>query len=289
VFALKIRRGGEMLKNTFCHVPGIGYKTETEIWNKGVLTWHDLAKRNFKILETGNEAFIKIFIEQSIRELDCGNIHYFRGTVPSNSLWRLFPDFRHSMAYLDIETTGFGKGGDHITTIAMYDGKNIHYYVRGQNLAKFKDDIKHYKVIVTYNGTCFDLPFIRREMGISLDQAHIDLRYLLQGLGYTGGLKGCEQKLGLDRGDLKGVDGYFAVLLWRDYRRNGNTKALETLLAYNILDVVNLEKLMVIAYNMKLKGTPFETSHKLPGPIQPENTFAPDRDTVERIRQCIYY
>ncbi len=38
-----------MLKNTFCHVPGIGYKTEMEIWRKGVLTWHDLVKRDFKV------------------------------------------------------------------------------------------------------------------------------------------------------------------------------------------------------------------------------------------------
>jgi hypothetical protein len=30
------------------------------------------------------------------------------------------------------------------------------------------------------------------------------------------------------------VDGFFAVLLWWDFKRNKNQKALETLLAYNI-------------------------------------------------------
>ncbi len=182
-----------------------------------------------------------------------------------------------------------GRTGDHITTIAMYDGKRVYYYVRGQNLDKFRNDIRGYKVIVTYNGSCFDLPFITRELGIGMDQIHIDLRFLLQSLGYRGGLKGCEQKLGIDRGDLQGLDGYFAVLLWKDFRRNNNEKALETLLAYNILDAIDLETLMVMAYNMKLEGTPFETSNRLPLPTPPKNPFSADMDTVGRIRHSFYY
>ena len=59
-----------------------------------------------------------------------------------------------------------------------------------------------------------------------MNQAHIDLRYLLKSLGYTGGLKGCEKKAGIDRGELDGVNGYFAVLLWQDYQRNRNEKPL---------------------------------------------------------------
>jgi len=98
--------------------------------------------------------------------------------------------------------------------------------------------------------------------GIELDQVHLDLRYNLRSLGYTGGLKGCERKAGIDRGDLEGVDGYFAVLLWDDYQRNKNEKALKSLLAYNIQDVVNLETLMVLSYNLKLKDTPFTATHQ---------------------------
>ncbi|MBW1642466.1 MAG: ribonuclease H-like domain-containing protein, partial [Deltaproteobacteria bacterium] len=95
------------------------------------------------------------------------------------------------------------------------------------------------------------IPFIENQFGLKLDHSHIDLRYVLVGLGFSGGLKGCERQLGINRGDLSGVDWYFAVLLWNDYIRNNNKRALETLLAYNIEDVVNLEKLMVISYNMK--------------------------------------
>jgi hypothetical protein len=74
-------------------------------------------------------------------------------------------------------------------------------------------------------------------------------------------------------------------LLWREFEQTGNIKALETLLAYNIEDVVNLETLMVLAYNMKLKETPFSRTHALPLPEIPDIPFKPDRATIERIRQ----
>jgi uncharacterized protein YprB with RNaseH-like and TPR domain len=147
------------------------------------------------------------------------------------------------------------------------------------------EDIGRYNVIVTYNGKTFDVPFIEKYFGIEMTHAHIDLRYVLKSLGYGGGLKRCEKALGLDRGDLDGVDGFFAVLLWREFQQTGNIKALETLLAYNIEDVVNLETLMVLAYNMKLKDTPFSRTHALSMPKIPDIPFKPDRSTIERIRQ----
>ena len=117
-----------------------------------------------------------------------------------------------------------------------------------------------------------------------MNHAHIDLRYLLRTLGYAGGLKACEKQLGLDREELSGVDGYCAVLLWNDFIRQRNVKALETLLAYNVQDVVNLETLMVIAYNMKLKNTPFAETHELHLPESPQIPFHSDPNTIERIR-----
>src|SRR6185503_9998921 len=115
--------------------------------------------------------------------------------LPTNQHWRLASDFRRSIAYLDIETTGLGYG-DMITTIAIYDGSNILHYINGQNLSDFKRDIQAYNLLVTYNGKCFDVPFIERFFNIRLDHAHIDLRYVLKSLGYTGGLKACERQLG---------------------------------------------------------------------------------------------
>ena len=91
----------------------------------------------------------------------------------------------------------------------------------------------------------------------------------------------------ISRADLERVDGYFAVLLWNEYQRNKNDKALETLLAYNIQDVVNLESLMVLSYNLKLKETPFNESHQLTLPSSPKIPFQADLQTIDRIKRAI--
>lgn len=223
-------------------------------------------------------------VRDSLEYLKGGNARYFARTLPSAQTWRLFPEFRHSTAYLDVETSVGGGPENHITTIALWDGTSLYYYVHGYNLGKFAKDIARYKVIVTYNGKSFDVPVIEKFFNIRLDHAHIDLRHVLHSLGYRGGLKGCEKQLGLYREELEGVDGYLAVLLWRDYIDNGNPKALDTLLAYNILDAVNLEPLMVIAYNQKLRETPFVASHRLEDPIPPRNPFNADVRTIKRIK-----
>jgi hypothetical protein len=74
---------------------------------------------------------------------------------------------------------------------------------------------------------------------------------------------------------------------WNEYQRNKNSKALETLLAYNIQDAVNLETLMVLSYNLKLKETPFNESHQLAVPSSPEIPFKADLETIDRIKRAI--
>src|SRR5262249_48058816 len=157
---------------------------------------------------------------------------YFADKLPPNQHWRLYWDFHESCAFVDIETTGLSSF-DEITTIALYDGQTVRYYVNGENLDQFSSDILDYSLLITYSGKSFDVPFIQRHFNIRVPQAHIDVRYPLQSIGLKGGLKACERALGLDRTDLEGLSGEVAPLLWDEYRRRKNVKALETLLAYN--------------------------------------------------------
>lgn len=274
-----------MLTNTFCHMPGIGPKVERRLWAAGILSWEHAFRADSFPVSGGRAAAIVRSARESVDELSRRNAGFFSDSMKSCEHWRLFPEFRNSVAYLDIETTGLGHYGDHITTIALYDGADVRCYVHGENMDEFAEDVRRYRLLVTYNGKTFDVPFIRKALRIPMEQAHIDLRYVLKSLGYTGGLKGCEKRLGLDRGELDGVDGYFAVLLWRDYVRNDNRGALDSLLAYNIADAVNLETLMVMAYNMKVAGTAFEANRQLPLPEVPPCPVEPDMETVDRIRR----
>jgi len=93
----------------------------------------------------------------------------------------------------------------------------------------------------------------------------------------------------MDRGDLSDIDGFFAVLLWEEYQRTGNQKVLDTLLSYNLQDTINLENLMVTAYNMKLRDTPFYESHYIQDSTPPSNPFRVDLTTIDRIKNSSQY
>ena len=278
-----------MLQNTFIHIQSIGAVTEQRLWESGLSEW-DAYSDHISIPLSGKRKYLlQKGIDESRQHFLQDNPVYFSKRLPSNQCWRLFPEFRDSTVYLDIETTGLDRYFNQITTIALYDGHEIKTYVHGQNLDDFIEDIQKCKVIVSYNGKSFDIPFIESFFNIRLNHAQIDLRYVLYSLGFRGGLKGVERQLGTDRGDLRDVDGFFAVLLWDEYQTSGDQKALDTLLAYNVQDTVTLENLMVTAYNLKLRQTPFYNTHLITDPISPGNPFRADLETVDRIKRSPQY
>jgi uncharacterized protein YprB with RNaseH-like and TPR domain len=261
-----------MLTKTFCHLPGVGPKTEQKLWARGIHAWDspDLRQDWADWLLESRERF------------DAGDAAYFADALPAREQWRLYGDFHDSCAFVDIETTG-DSYQDIITTIALFDGETARHYVHGQNLEAFCDDIRDFKLLVTYNGKTFDAPVLRRCLRARLPVAHIDLRHTLRSLGLSGGLKSCERQIGIERGDVDGVDGYMAVLLWHEYRSSLDPRVLETLLAYNTLDAVNLQTLMIHAYNEKVSATPFHGEHSLPSRRPPEMTLHADRELVARL------
>jgi len=205
--------------------------------------------------------------------------------LPPSQVWRLYPDFRDRVAFLDIETTGLFPGADAITLIGLFDGLKTKVFIRGINLDEFAREIEKYSLIVTFNGKRFDIPFIRRTFGeLPGYQAHIDLLYPLRRLGYRGGLKSIEVQLGLEReGALKEVDGFIAVLLWREYER-GNKAALDTLVRYNLEDVVNLRYLADVVYNEAIAKLPIRVA-ALPAPSKYRLNTPFDPDLIRRLRQ----
>lgn len=247
-----------MLKHTFQHLHGIGEKTERRIWAAGITTWEEF-------LNSPSQAPLAQWqrdlgcreLEQSLYALERRDAHYFTEKLSGALHWRLFPEFAQRVAYLDIETTGAAAGVSHLTVVGVYDGSSPRVYIRGENLSRFAFEIDEFTMLVTYNGKLFDLPFLRQELGIPLAQAHIDLRYPLAALGYKGGLKKIERTLGLEReGPVAFLDGWCAVLLWQ-YHQQGVPRALETLLRYNLEDVIHLPALLACIYNSRIEQLPF--------------------------------
>jgi uncharacterized protein YprB with RNaseH-like and TPR domain len=273
-----------MLKSSFCHIPGVGPKTEQALWSLGIRSWASaLGVCSSRVVKS---AWLP-YLHESVSRHEDEDIGYFSSSLPVSQHWRLFHEFRHCCAFVDIETTGLSHYADQITTIVLYDGHRIRHYVNGENLNDFIDDVQQYRLLVTYNGKSFDVPFIERFFGIKLPHAHIDLRHVLRSLGIAGGQKNCERRLGINRGLAVEIDGFLAVLLWHEYRRTKDRRFLETLLAYNVADAVNLEALMVHGFNLNVQHTPF-MDLVLDEPLAPPSPFRVDTAAVARVTRRMW-
>ncbi|MFB3880324.1 MAG: ribonuclease H-like domain-containing protein [Armatimonadota bacterium] len=238
-----------MLTSTFVHIAGIGPKTEAHIWEQGLNTWEaflrDPSAAGLSAVKTQRIAH---GAAESVERLKAHDHRYFATALQPREHWRAYPEFRHRIAYLDIETTGL-EGYDQVTIVGLYDGSDVRIYTKGEDLQEFAHDVSQYSLLVTFHGSCFDLPFLRRRFPHArLDQLHIDLCPALRRLGYKGGLKRIEQQLGIERSpETAHLDGWDAVRLWRAWEL-GSEESLELLKAYNREDIVNLERLMQLAY-----------------------------------------
>lgn len=257
-----------MLTSTFLHLPGVGEATETHIWRRGLHTWSDfLSRPEAAGLPAGLTRRLVAHLAHSVERLAQQDHRFFACCLPRREHWRAFPEFAHRVAYLDIETTSLE--GDDITLIGLYDGRELRIYQKGENLHQFLEDISRFSLLVTFHGSGFDLPFLRRRFpGLEFPQLHVDLCPTLRRLGLRGGLKAIERALGIPRSpETQGLDGWDAVRLWREWER-GSGEALQLLRRYHAEDVLHLEALMHWAYPRlrKLVGlpAPTETSASTP-------------------------
>ena len=248
-----------MLSSSFIHIRGIGPITEQRIWAQGLRDWDAfLANPAMAGLSARRTVSLVESVALSREHLRRENHRFFSEVLTPREHWRAFPEFAHRIAYLDIETTGTAEQ-DAITLVGLYDGTRSRLYVKGEDLQDLAQDIGEFGLLVTFFGSSFDLPFLRRRFPhVRFDQLHIDLCPAFHRLGYKGGLKRVEQQLGLSRSpETQGLDGWDAVRLWREWQR-GSHEALALLKRYNTEDIVHLETLLEFAYPRlrKLAGFP---------------------------------
>ncbi|MBN2367442.1 ribonuclease H-like domain-containing protein [Candidatus Woesearchaeota archaeon] len=237
-----------MLTNTFIHIPYVGESTEKRLWENNIRSWDDFLAVSSNHMPNHN--LIQKHIELSKSMYESKDHVFFSNRLLHRYHWRAYPDFKDRCCFLDIETTGLDKKRDDLTVIGLYDGKESKVYINGKNMEKFREDIKKYSFIVSFNGYCFDIPFLQAKFPkINFNQLHVDLRFTMRSLGYTGGLKKIEKTLGIEReSDLQGMTGWDAVKLWHRYMRYNDEKALDKLVRYNIEDIENLKTMMELSY-----------------------------------------
>src|SRR3989454_342668 len=181
--------------------------------------------------------------------------------------------------------SGLPGGRDAVTVVGVFDGTKRRSFVQGDNLDDLPAAMERAKLLVTFNGSRFDVPFLRKAFPrMALDQIHLDLVHPLRRLGFVGGLKAIESQVGILRSEATtGLGGFDAVRLWHAYDA-GDDHALDLLLEYNMEDVVNLEPLADLAHeglrSLCLDGG-FVTADRFPS-----RTGQPPRDVQKNLNRA---
>ncbi len=239
-----------MITNSFIFLPGIAKKREELIWKQGVTDWNSfIEKKNINTISTQRKQFYNNFLEKTKTHLINGNSKHFSTLLPNGEKWRLYNHFKDNVCFLDIETSGYY--GD-ITVLGLYDGYETKTMVKGFNLdpQTIKKELSKFDLIVTFNGSSFDLPVINRYYPNTIpDIPHIDLRHCCSKLNLVGGLKKIEKQLNISRADeVQDLDGSEAVYLWQRWKSTGDKKHLNLLVQYNEEDIINLKPLAEYTY-----------------------------------------
>lgn len=229
-----------MIQGCFNHVYGIGPVTETRLRALGFLTWQDCIDNEKDI--PFNSSRRKHFIDslKHSQEVYEGNdIRELVRLMPVKEHWRILAEYFDRAAFFDIETTGLSWYSSHISVISALYQNEMYTCVYNRNLDDFLLLMEDVDLLVTFNGTCFDLPFVERTFNIpGIDTAHIDLRWVAYYQGFRGGLKGIERALEITRPEEIGdIDGFEAVDLYYQWQ-SGNSEAGDRLVKYCGCDTV---------------------------------------------------
>ena len=243
LFKIKTKKQ-KMIRQSFIFLERIGLQKEISIWRQGITHWEDfLRQERIAGISKKSKHHYDRCLHAAGKSLLAGDSSFFCSMPEA---WRLYSHFRDECVFLDIETTGVSRA-DSVTMVGLYDGQDAKVMIRGINLdiRSLAEELSHYKLIVTFNGASFDIPFLKRRYpGLIPKIPHIDLRPLCSRVGLSGGLKQAERMLGIRRNPIvETMYGGDVLRLWKMYRASGDDHYLKLLVEYNEEDAMNLQRL----------------------------------------------
>lgn len=176
-----------------------------------------------------------------------------------------------TIAYLDIEATGFDMERDRIVLISLGyylsqdEFKIVQYFAEVPSdeeslLKQLKKAMGNFGIWCSFNGTAFDEPFIVRKMykynlGFRMPSEHIDLFRIIRPFYKRMGMKGCSLKsvekfTGVKRKDE--INGARCVEIYNEYLVKHDEKLKEILMLHNYEDVVNLPKIFNVINTIEI-------------------------------------
>lgn len=235
----------EFLPRTFQLTKGVGPWRERDLWARGIATWDDFERAAAQdvVMSTRLDAELLDAIPRARAALAAKDLATLAALVPAREHWRLYGHFVEKASFFDIEADG-----DNVpTVVGVMDGAGVATFRRGHSLQQVPERLGASPIWVTFNGAVFDVPALRTAFDGSFPEplVHVDLRFLIRHAKLKGGLKGVEESLGLHRPPhLRGVKGFDAIRLWREWNATGSRDALRILVEYNLYDAINLRSVL---------------------------------------------
>ncbi len=258
-----------MLRATFQHlIRGISADKETALWRKGILSWEDFERAHITqqtLPDSSADANSPFTVARAaLNEEDAS---FFGERLGPREQFRIPLAFPNRTIFLDIESTGLSRYYDVITMVGWsYQGR-YGACIRGQDDRELRKAMQNAQVIVTFNGSLFDIPFLRIGYpDLRVPAVHVDLRFLAKRAGLAGGQKPIEEALGFKRpADVKDIRGEAAPILWHRYRR-GSLDALKLLIEYNRSDIEGMKFIFdkVVARLLKERAVPKRIREEVP-------------------------
>jgi uncharacterized protein YprB with RNaseH-like and TPR domain len=241
-----------MIQRSFIILPSVGRATEAALWKRGICDWDSFIKaRSITGFSGRRKEKCDRILQTAQNFLEAGHSQYFVGALPPVEHWRLYSYFEKEAAYIDIETDGLHQNC-RITMVGVHRNGKTRVFIRGYDLNEksLREFLSGCKMLVSFNGSSFDLPILQRHFPFSIPNVpHFDLRHASRRIGMTGGLKNAERLIGIKRDRLvEFLTGEHAAYLWRLWERKGSRNALELLKRYNEEDTRNLVAIAKYAY-----------------------------------------
>ena len=233
-----------LLRRSFQHLPGISAAEEARLWAEGISDWADLIRHTPVQLDMYRKrgSALQSAVEASEEALANRDVAFFANRLPKREHYRIAASFPERCVFLDIESTGLSTYYDQVTLVGWSVDDTYTVLIDPGRIEELERRLHEHAMVVTFNGSLFDLPFLARRFKKSWSGlCHVDLRYLAKRVGLTGGQKKIEGELGLTReASLEGITGAEAVALWFDYKE-GDLDALRELIRYNHADIEGMK------------------------------------------------
>ena len=245
-----------MIREAFRHLPGIGPERLAILRAAGIRTWDDIGDHPPPGLKMGADGWreLRKAVALCHRAWEQTDLQYLVNAFAIADHWRILASWFPQASFFDIETTGLSADSQ-VSLIGCYHRQRLHVFIRGKNMADFLDLLDDVTLLVSFNGSSFDVPRVLEAFHIpALPCPHVDLRWLCYHARLTGGLKRVERSLGIARpADLAGVEGAEAVRLWNLWQKAGIQTAGRKLVRYCCADVLSLQ---TVAANLLKKCAP---------------------------------